>query len=75
MINDCYYLKGTVGGKTLEAGVSSGTQYNKIMLNGSEVTSSACAVDDISELFSKLNSVNDVWVLDGNKPILKWQKE
>lgn len=75
MINDCYYLKGTVGGKTLEAGASSGTQYNKIMLNGSEVTSSACAVDDISELLSKLNSVNNVWVLDGNKPILKWQKE
>lgn len=75
MINDCYYLKGTVGGKTLEAAASTGTQYNKIMLNGKEVTSSDCAVNDISELLTKLNSVNNVWVLDGNRPILKWQKE
>lgn len=73
MINDCYYVKATAIGKNLEAGVASGTQYNKIVIDGKETTSADCMVDSISGLIEKMNAINNVWVLDGDKLVLKWQ--
>lgn len=73
MINDCYYVKATAIGKTVEAGVAAGTQYNKVVVDGKEVTSAECMVDSVTGLIDKMNKVNDVWVLDGEKLVLKWQ--
>lgn len=75
MINDCYYVKATAMDKNIEAGVATDTQENKIFLGRNAATSADCAVDNVSELVDKLNAVNDVWVLDGEKLILKWQAE
>lgn len=73
MINDCYYKSMTIGGKTLTASVSSGTQYGKVVIGGKETTSSACVINNAT-LLATLNAVENVWVNGDNGPILKWQK-
>lgn len=75
MINDCYYLSMKVNNKDLEAGLAVDTQYNKIMLDGKESTSSSCQFTSVSEIVDKMNAVNDVWVLKEDKLILKWEQE
>lgn len=75
MINDCYYMQATIEGKSLEAGLSSGTQYNKIILGDKESTSADCQFTKVSDIVDKMNAVNDVWVLNDGQLILKWQQE
>lgn len=75
MINDCYYMQATIDGKSLEAGLSSGTQYNKIILGGKTSTSTDCQFTNVSDIVDKMNAVNDVWVLNDGQLILKWQQE
>lgn len=74
MINDCYYKAQTIGGKTLGAGTTSGSQANKVMLNGKVATSTDCEIRDNATLLENLNKINNVWVQGENGPVLKWQK-
>ena len=76
MINDCYFLAAKVNNATLQAGVAQGVQFNKILLNGKTVQSSACeiAAAQLSTFATTLNTYANVWVDSANGPVLKWQR-
>ena len=77
MINDCYYLKATVAGNDLAAGVAQGEQLNKILIGKTEVQRGACQISAsaLSTFATTLNAYADVWQDGANGPVLKWQGE
>ena len=76
MVNDCYFLAAKVNNSTLQAGVAQGTQYNKTVLNGKTVQSSACEITQaqLSTFATTLNAYANVWEDSANGPVLKWQR-
>ena len=76
MVNDCYFLAAKVNNNTLQAGVAQGVQFNKVLLNGRTVQSSACEItqEQLSTFATTLNAYANVWADSANGPVLKWQK-